>query len=105
TPPKWNSRRDPGVAAVTANLLHVPASCEVAHTYWSPGQISHYPCKTAARACTSGTLENLQVVEQHLSADSFDPVVANFAAHTLQAELPGISWRLRNLCSRFPQIG
>jgi hypothetical protein len=47
-------------------------------------------CEATARAGPSTTLENLQVVEQRLCANSLDAVVTNLAANALQAQVPWI---------------
>jgi hypothetical protein len=42
-------------------------------------------CKTTAGAGSSTALEDLQMVEQSLRANSLDAVIANLTAHAFQA--------------------
>src|SRR5262249_41554913 len=55
-----------------------------------PSELSHQFCHTPAGAGGSAALLNLQEVEEFLRADPLDSVVANFSAHALQTQLPGV---------------
>jgi hypothetical protein len=89
------------IAGIPANLFLVAASRQVTHPYRCPAKIAHDFRQTSASAGSAAALEDFQVVEQCLRADSFDTIVTNSAAHARQAYPPRVSVPRRHFGLRF----
>ena len=92
------------ISAVAAHLLLVAATGHVTHPHRRPTQISHHPRQAPACPCTTTTLENLQVIEKRLRANTFYTVVTDFSAHALKPQSPRID-RLGESSPRFTYSG
>jgi hypothetical protein len=71
------------ITAVPANLLSVATPSQVSNANSRPPQVAHYFRKSTTCAGSAAALENFQVVEQGLGANSLDAVITNLTAHAL----------------------
>src|SRR5262249_24505476 len=69
---------------VPANLLHVAAACQVAHTNCGPPEFGHQPCKMPVCPSRTLTMWHLEDVHHRLRADALQTVEACCSAHTFQ---------------------
>jgi hypothetical protein len=76
--------------AVSANLLLVAASCEVAHAHCSPPKLRHQFGQTPVCAGCAVALRHLKHVQHGLAADALLAIKLDLAADTLQRRQPEI---------------